>query len=230
MYFYTASATRRRRRVWQHVSASRVRLARGALNTSIKTHRMVMHKRRAPFPTVPPFSFRTGPPKILPVLNTDDVHVPRSPHRRLQNDSAIALGVGRAFTRIPLLIEKPIVRSPRPSDFNKCLLADIAAAAGAHSRDQRCANRPRPIVCDEQVESLSKRRTYTSTTRESTEEAALPTLRIEPPPSTLERDADPVRCRRRAARYAPRPSAWQHYAREWDAMQLRKFSDNLTLL
>ena len=187
----------------------------------------MLHKRRGPS-TVSPFSFsqKTSPPTIH-----SSVHVPRSPHRRLQNDSAIALGVGRAFTRIPLLIEKPIVRSPRPSDFNRCLLAEIGAAANSRGRGtiKLSASRPRPIVCDDQIETLSRKRIYTSTTRGSTDEAALPTPRIDPPLTTLERDADPVTVCRRAARYAPRPAAWQHYAREWDAMQLRKTSDSPTL-
>ena len=183
----------------------------------------MIQKRRGP---VPPFSF-TG--KRLPPIHSS-VPNPRSPHRRLQNDSAIALGVGRAFTRIPLLIEKPIVRSPRPSDFNKCLLADIAASSHAAAAFlQHSGSQPRPTVCDDQIETLSRKRIYTSTTRGSTDEAALPTPRIDPPPTTLERDADPVTVCRRAARYAPQPATWQHYAREWDAMQLRKSSDNPTL-
>ena len=181
-------------------------------------HVKTIHKRQGELAAMPS---RRQSQKTLPEIHRADV--PRSPHRRLQNESATALGVGRAFTRIPILIEKPIVRSPRPADFNDCLRADIADAARTCCNHSSAANlRHLPsIVCDDQIDALSTKRIYTSTTRQSSEEAALPTPRIEPPLTTLERDADPVRCRR-AVRYAPRPAAWQRYAREWDAMQLRK--------
>ena len=167
---------------------------------------------------------------MLPRIH--DTHVPRSPHRRLQYDSATALGVGRAFTRIPILIETPIVRSPRPSDFNACLRADIADAWRTPSNLCSKGRSLPSIVCDEPIEELSRKRLYTSTTRQSSEEAALPTLQIDPPLTTLERDAEPIGRCRRAARYAPRPAAWQRYAREWDAMQLRRsdISSNLYVL
>lgn len=147
-------------------------------------------------------------------LQSSNAHVPKAPHRRLQNDSPTALGVGRSSIRIPLLVEKPIVRSPRPSEFNERLRADTLY----HTRSLA---EPLPsLYCDDQVQRLSKKRLYTSTTREATEEAALPTPRRVVPHTTLEGEADPVRYR--AVRYSPRPSVWQHYAREWDAMQLRK--------
>ena len=186
--------------------------ARAETTRAARKPAKMMHKRRGPYPD---FGSRA---ESLPLIHSS-AHVPRSPHRRLQNDSAVALGVGRAFTRIPLLIEKPIVRSPRPSDFNECLLAEIAKSARA-----RTGHRSTSRACVDQIELLAKKRVYTSTTRGFTDEAALPTRRVDPPPTTLERDADPVRCHR-AVRYAARPAAWQLCAREWDAMQLRKSSD-----
>ena len=167
--------------------------------------------------------------KTFPVIHnrSSNAHIHRAPHRRLQNDSPTALGVS---TRIPLLVEKPIVRSPRPSEFNECLRADTAAVVCTLDRSKYVQPQTKPlterlprIVCDDQVQALSEKRLYTSTTREATEEAALPTPRRAVPRTTLEREADPVRCR--AVRYSPRPSVWQQYAREWDAMQLRRFSD-----
>lgn len=169
--------------------------------------------------------------KTFPFIHhqSSNAHVPKAPHRRLQNDTPTALGVGRASIRIPLLVEKPIVRSPRPSEFNESLRADTIRTLDR----SKSLTEPLPsLYCDEHVYRLSEKRLYTSTTRESTEEAALPTPRRIVPRSTLEREADSVRYR--VIRYSPRPSLWQHYAREWDAMQLRRSPDaetpnNLTL-
>ena len=143
---------------------------------------------------------------MLPFIhaqNCSSGHVFRAPHGKTQS---YKLGSGRASTRVPLLVEKPIVRSPRPSE---CLRTDINASIniGKPQRSRASLKGRLPsIVCDDQVQRLSLKRLYTSTTREATEEAALPTPRINAPSTTLEPDADPVRCRR-AARYAPRPSA-----------------------
>lgn len=169
--------------------------------------------------------------KTFPFIHhqSSNAHVPKAPHRRLRNDTPTALGVGRASIRIPLLVEKPIVRSPRPSEFNERLRADTARTLDR----SKSLTEPLPsLYCDEHVHRLSEKRLYTSTTREATEEAALPTPRRIVPRSTLERETDPVRYR--VIRYSPRPSLWQHYAREWDAMQLRRSPDaetpnNLTL-
>ena len=164
---------------------------------------------------------------MLPFIhaqNCSSGHVFRAPHGKTQSYKLLS---GWASTRVPLLVEKPIVRSPRPSEFNECLRADINASIniGKPQRSRASLKGRLPsIVCDDQVQQLSLKRLYTSTTREATEEAALPTPRINAPSTTLELDADPVRCRR-AVRYAPRPSQWQRYAREWDATQLRKSSD-----
>lgn len=160
--------------------------------------------------------------KTFPFIHhqSSNAHVPKAPHRRLRQDTPTALGVGRASIRIPLLVDKPIVRSPCPSEFNERLRADSARTINCSPK----SNSSLPsLYCDEQVQRLSKKRVYTSTTREATEEAALPTPRRIVPHSTLEREADPVRYR--AIRYSPRPSLWQQYAREWDAMQLRMSSD-----
>ena len=166
--------------------------------------------------------------KSFPLIHTrsNNAHVPKAPHRRLQSDSPTALGVGKVYNRI-LLAEKPIVRSPRPSKFNECLRADNEAAINSdrsRSRQTTEAERLPSIICDDHVKLLSTKRLYTSTTREATEEAALSTPRRNVPLTTLEREADPVRCR--AVRYWPRPNVWQHYAREWDAMQLRRSPDS----
>ena len=184
----------------------------------------MLHKRQGQHPM-----FRTvGTPPRSQRPSLFNAHVPKAPHRRLQHDSPTALGVGRASTRIPLLVEKPIVRSPRPSEFNECLRADIEGALPSHSRAKpqstSFTERLPSIVTDEHILLLAKKRLYTSTTREATEEAALPTPQRNVPQTTLEREADPVRYR--ATRYLPRPSVWQHYAREWDAMQLRRSDSN----
>ena len=160
---------------------------------------------------------------------TQSPHVPKGPHRRLLKDSPTALGVGRAATHIPLLVEKPIVRSPRPADFNQQLRADYERLATVLELSQHKIQAPKPlpsIACSEETERLSVRRRYTSTTREAAEEAALPTTERPVPQTTLQREADPVRYRR--LRYYPQPCAWQRYAREWDAMQLRKSSEGET--
>lgn len=160
---------------------------------------------------------------------TQNLHVPKCPHRRLLNDSPTALGVGRAATHIPLLVEKPIVRSPRPADFNQQLRADCERLAAVLEFSQHTTKAPKPlpdIVCTEETERLSVRRRYTSTTREATEEAALPTPERPIPRTTLQREADPVRYRKQ--RYYTQPCAWQRYAREWDAMQLRRSSEGET--
>ena len=168
--------------------------------------------------------------KTFPFIHnhTSNAHVPRAPHRRLKCDSPTALGVGRASTRIPLLVEKPIVRSPRPSEFNEYLRTTTAVPRDSSRSRVKLQttlleDKLPTILRDDHVQLLSRRRLYTSTTREATEEAALPTPRRNVPRTTLEREADPVRCR--AVRYSPRPCEWQHYAREWDAMQLRRAPD-----
>lgn len=150
-----------------------------------------------------------------------------SPHRHLRKESAIALGVGKSFTSIPLLSEKPIVRSHPPADFNKCLLAKIASAANKSRLigAQRNSTEGLPSIArDDLIETLAKKRIYTSTTRELTEEAALPTLKVNAPKTTIEPDADQVRCHR-TVRYASHPAVWQVYGRQWEELQLRKFAD-----
>ena len=173
-----------------------------------------------------------GQRKMFPSIHNhvSNAHVPKAPHRRLKSDSPTALGVGRASTRIPLLVEKPIVRSPRPSEFNEYLLTCRTVAVPQDSSRSRVklqttflTDKLPSIFCADHVQFLSRKRLYTSTTREATEEAALPTPRRNVPRTTLEREADPVRFR--AVRYPPRPCEWQHYAREWDAMQLRRAPD-----
>ena len=186
----------------------------------------MLRRRQGQFPI---FKTSTNPyaktQKTFPFVRIESAHVPRAPHRRLENDSPTALGIGRTSTRIPLLVEKPIVRSPRPSEFNECLRADIKAANPTCNKSKESSEGRLPsIVCDDHIHRLSVKRLYTSTTREATEMAALPTAQTNAPSTTLEIDADPVRCR--TVRYAPRPSQWQLYAREWDAMQLRKSSEN----
>ena len=174
-----------------------------------------------------------GQRKTFPSIQNyaSNAHVPRAPHRRLKSDSPTALGVGRASTRIPLLVEKPIVRSPRPSEFNEHLLTCRTAAVPQDSSRSRIkpqttllTDKLPSIFCDDHVQLLSRKRLYTSTTREAAEDANLPTPRRSVPRTTLERETDPVRCR--AIRYLPRPREWQHYAREWDAMQLRRAPDS----
>ena len=190
----------------------------------------MLHKRQGLHPIFcNALSNPTQSPRVLSIQNSN-AHVPRAPHRRLQNDSPTALGVGRASTSIPLLVEKPIVRSPWPSEFNEHLRAQNTHRAAAfrsrtHAQNKATSLKERlpSMVCDEEIEKLSVKRFFTSTTREATEEAALPTPRWPVPRTTLEREADPVRSR--TMRYSSRPSLWQHYAREWDAMQLRTSSD-----
>lgn len=160
---------------------------------------------------------------------TQNPHVPKGPHRRLLKDSPTALGVGRAATHIPLLVEKPIVRSPRPADFNQQLRADCERLTAVLEISQHKTTAPKhlpSIVCSEETERLFVRRRYTSTTQEATEEAALPSPERPVPQTTLQREADPVRYRR--LRYYPQPCAWQRYAREWDAMQPRRSSEEET--
>lgn len=121
------------------------------------------------------------------------------------------------LSTIRLVEEKPIVRSPRPQSFNKQLLAvtkmnktERPKVKGSCSNDRNG---------NEELFQSALQRRWTSTTREATEEYALPTPRFSVPRTTLEVHADPVRYR--VEKTGPEPHVWQCYAREWDMMQLR---------
>ena len=154
---------------------------------------------------------------------TRNAHVAKGPHRILVADRPTGLGLGLA-TKAPVLFEdKPIVRSSWPQTFDKELVAQTEhlarkLAIPVHSKSDEPTLRYDD--CDRQtVDKISVRRRWTSTTREASEEAALPTPRYSPPATTLEPCADSVR--HRAKKYHAQPCVWQHFACEWDLMQPR---------
>ena len=155
---------------------------------------------------------------------TKNLHVPKGPHRRLVTDGSAVHGMGTATT-IQLSADKPIVRSPRPQEFNRELLErvqleQLRALKDRTSENHKDVDSHKRSFCDEEVNRLSVQRRWTSTTREATEESALATPRYPVPRTTLEPCADSVR--HRAQKYHPEPCVWQQYAREWDTMQVRK--------
>ena len=120
---------------------------------------------------------------------------------------------------ICLSSEKPIVRTPRPQDFNRQLLS-LTAREGNRSISPKCS-------FSYHKDALQRR--WTTTTKVATEEYALPTPRNIIPTTTLEPCADSVRYRARETNQ--KPLLWQTYTREWDMKQLRnptqKFGINL---
>ena len=134
--------------------------------------------------------------------NLNDCRLHRKP-RRLH---------GFRLSTIRLAEEKPIVRSPRPQNFNQELLAISKAytATIANAKKDKNSN---------EVQERALKRRWISTTREATKDSVLPTPRFQVPQTTLEVHADPVRYR--VKRTSPEPHVWQCYAREWDMMQLR---------
>ena len=163
--------------------------------------------------------------KQSPNFIVQNLHVPKGPHRRL---TAAGLDSGAvASNTVYLSLDKPIVRSPRPQDFNRKLLQHTeklsqqrAFEFAARNKKKHDIKSAKKFFCDEEVNRISVQRKWTSTTREATEESALPTPRYSVPQTTLETCADPVK--HRAQKYHPDPSLWQQYAREWDSAQFRK--------
>ena len=158
-----------------------------------------------------------------PNFISQNLHVPKGPHRRLVvGDRPTALGLGTtAPSTIHLSSDKPIVRLPCPGEFNHELLASTARLEKQLGTPLRATQRKDfGYYCNEEVNRISVQRRWTSTTREATEESALPTLKYSVPQTTLEACADPVR--HRTQKYQPAPCIWQQYAREWDVLQLRR--------
>ena len=108
---------------------------------------------------------------------------------------------------ILLSTEKPIVRAPRPQEFNQKLLTLM--------RQQPPSDRKRSNGYTD-----ADRRRWTTTSQAAADEYALPIPKCSVPESTLEAFADPVRYRARES--GPRPCLWQLYTREWDMKQLRE--------
>lgn len=158
--------------------------------------------------------------KQSPGFITQNLHVPKGPHRRLFVDRPTGLGLGTATCTMYLSADKPIVRSPRPQEFNRELLACTARLSPERLPLNIEEQERTGYYCNKEVNKISVQRRWTSTTREATEESALPTPKWPVPISTLEPDADPVR--HRAQKCYPEPRIWQQYAREWDMMQLRR--------
>lgn len=119
---------------------------------------------------------------------------------------------GRAIANstICLSSEKPIVRMPRPQDFNKQLLSLTAGDVNI-----KC---PSKHDTQSSYDKEAEQRRWT-TTKVATEEYALPTPRYPIPSTTLEPCADSVRYRARETNQ--KPFLWQSYTREWDMKQLR---------
>lgn len=153
--------------------------------------------------------------------------LPRGPHRRLRTDRSTAFThETEASSLLYLLSDKPIVRRSRPQYFNRELLALTARRGKARGSVSECRAEKKThgqFSDNERVNKLSIQRRWTSTTREASEESALPTPKHPVPENTLELQTDPVRLRLR--RYQPQPYPWQQYAREWDAMQVRRPMD-----
>ena len=147
-------------------------------------------------------------------ITKQNLHVPKCPHRHIVTDRIVEQGV---MTTLQLSMEKPIVRSPRPQDFNREMRAFVQQRESTLVRAEK-ANKRSPF--DEEINRQSIQRRWTSKTREATEECALPTPTYPAPESTLEPCPDPVS--HRAQKYNSKPCVWQQYAREWDMMQLRK--------
>ena len=150
--------------------------------------------------------------KSSPNFIATNLHEPKGPHRILNaGDGRNALGFSDTRTSdcIRYHIEKPIVRSPRPQDFHVSL--QPFAASKKASRNARGA--------DTTAERLSLQRKWTTTTKEATEERALPTIRPVAPIRTLEECADPVTCRLPKSHRCS--MLWQRLGRRWDAIQMR---------
>lgn len=161
--------------------------------------------------------------KHSPNFITQNLHVPKGPHRHLVTDSSAVHGMGLATT-MQLSADKPIVRSPRPQEFNRELLEHLEQLRALRDRTTETHKKDvdtlKRSFRDEEINRLSVQRRWTSTTREATEESALATPRYPVPRTTLELCADSVK--HRAQKYHPEPCIWQQYAREWDTMQLRR--------
>lgn len=132
-------------------------------------------------------------------------------HYSLNNHSA---GRDIVSSTICLSSEKPIVRTPRPQDFNRQLLSLTAREANRKSLSKSTT----PFSFSQYHKDAQQRR-WTTTTKVATEEYALPTPRNSVPTTTLEPCADSVRYRARETNQ--KPLLWQTYTREWDMKQLR---------
>ena len=178
------------------------------------TYKPTISGRTTRFRHLPSMEVKQSPNFIV-----QDLHVPKGPHRRLTTAGLYSEAV--ASNAMNLSLDKPIVRSPRPQDFNRELLHRTEKISQEQTFAAQNKNkRAKEFYCDKKVNRISVQRRWTSTTREATEESALPTPRYSVPQSTLETCADPVKPR--AQKYHPHPCFWQQYAREWDSVQFRK--------
>lgn len=182
-------------------------------------HKPTLPSRTARFRHLPSMEVKQSPNFIV-----QNLHVPKGPHRKL---TTAELGSGAVASNTMLLsLDKPIVRSPRPQDLNRKLLhhTEKMSQKRAFEFADRSKNKhdksAKGFFCDEEVNKISAQRKWTSTTREATEESALPTPRYSVPHTTLETCADPVK--HPAQKYRPNPCLWQQYAREWDSTQFRR--------
>ena len=129
----------------------------------------------------------------------------RGPHRRCEPscfDECVSTS-----NAIKFHVEKTIVRTPRPVEFNQWL-------------EQYVSSKSPKRACD-LVNSLATNRQWTSTAEFSMKESALPTPRRRAPTTTLEEIVDPMKSSLNK-RYGNAPMLWQDIGRKWDLVQLRK--------
>ena len=107
-------------------------------------------------------------------------------------------------------VDKPIVRTPRPQDFNQWLDQYVSP------------KRPKNKSLD-LVSSLATHRKWTSTAESAMQDSALPiTRRLTVPATTREEVADPVRSSRGRLIHESSPMLWQEVGRKWDSVQRRE--------
>ena len=131
------------------------------------------------------------------------------PHRK--DDSSFFDNGLTTTNTIRFHVDKPIVRTPRPSDFNLWLVQ--------HSSPGDIKNAREPLDI---VDSLATHRKWTSSATFAMQESALPTPKKNVPATTQEMHVDPVSSGHRSHnnRYNA-PMLWQQLGRKWDSVQLR---------
>ena len=134
---------------------------------------------------------------------------PRGPHRTAYaGDANNPLGRSSLPTSecIHYHVDKPIVRTPRPQDYDKYL---------------QLFKKPTNVNNMSLYERLVLQRIWTTTTKEASEESAIPTTRPAMPNNTLEQHGpDLLTCRPPHNHY--NPMLWQRMGRRWDAFQIRE--------
>ena len=148
---------------------------------------------------------------------------PKGPHRLNTTSDippALGLGTSRCFTTFHRSENKPIVRAPWPKAIVSPVDNGKRASPSNDNTDGAPSDHAQGAPADDIIGDICRCSFYESTSRRAGKEYALPVPSVPKPTSTLEADADSARLRPK--RCAARPGVWQHFATQWDRIQLRE--------